>query len=280
MQNIYLEQKHFFQIPTKQQLRHLNANDRDAACKLASFCEVMPNWNNPALNLQSSYSFVQGVHAKGTTAAGNSITMYISTENIPFGLVISAEGFERIAQEFHLTSPIHYLDYDASIKKIKLNKILMKVGKFLSLLNPLISQKFLSEVVNEWFAETSEPTINLLPIKASDMYKEGVGPISCMTGHSVVSFWDAVGSTGMVLLINNRIVARCLVHAGGLYDKVYSYTESQEATLIAEMQKAGLKPVRASNLVIDIPAKYSVLDLPYTDSFTREGNRLVIKVIQ
>ena len=278
MRNIYLEQTEFFQIPTRAQLRHLDSEDREAAYQLASFCEVMPNWADPTLDLITPYHFMQGVLAKGKTKAGDSITLYLDTETIPYGLFISAEGFQRIVEAFHLTPYIHHLNYDPATKKVKLNKTEMKVGKFLKLLNPAISDKYLNEVVNEWYEETSKPTTNILSVKASDMYKHGVAPKSCMTGTPMVDFWDAVGSTGMVLLHNNRIVARCLVQVGGLYDKVYSYTESQKEALIAEMSKAGLKPVRASDLVIDIPAEYGSHDLPYLDTFTRVGNQLVIKL--
>jgi hypothetical protein len=278
MQNIYLEQTSFFTAPSRQDLRHLDADERTVAYELASISETMPNWNDPKLDLHSPYYFLQGTHAKGKNDAGNSVAIYLSTESIPFGLTISAEGFARIVKEFHLVSLAYYMSYSTKTKLIKIHNTEMKVGKFIKLLNPAISDKFLNTVVNEWHEEINKPTINVLQVKASDMYKKGIGPISCMTGASVVNFWDAVGSTGMVLLYNNRIVARCLVHAGGFYDKVYSYTESQEEALIAELHKLGLQSVRKSNHTIDIPASFSTIDLPYMDSFKQSGHTLVVHV--
>jgi hypothetical protein len=278
MKNIYAQQTHFFQTPTRESLKHLDYDDRESAYELASVSESMPNWLSPELNLapHSYYTYRHGISAKGKNSVGNSVTIVLDAETIPLNLFISAEGFTRVVTAFHLISIVYYLSYDHSTKLITLNKNSMKVGKFIKLLNPAITDSFLNECVNEWYAENSKRVVNLLHLKASDLYKSGVGPVSCMTGSTVISFWDAVGTTGIVLMYNDRIVARCLLHGGKYYDRIYSYTEEQNETFVKELSDKGFTSIRHTDYKIAIPDEYSTHSLPYLDSFTQVGAWLEI----
>jgi len=279
MQNVYLEQTEFFKIPSRKDLQGLDQEDIEVAYELASISEVMPDWNDPKLGLNylgGTYSFRQGVYARGHNSIGNPVSVYFDTETIPLGLILSKEGFDRLVKATHLVGLINYMSYDINTKLISINKTNMKVGKFIKLINPSISDKFLNTVVTEWFAETSNIVTTLVELKASDVYKPGIGPVSCMTGASAVLFWDAVGTTGMTMFSNNRIVARTLLHKRSYYDKVYAYTDEQRTKFITLLEEAGYTPVTKSNCVIDIPINYLNEAIPYLDSFRRIRDTLVI----
>ena len=259
MQNIYSEQTEFFKTPTRAQLAHLNKRLHEAAYELASTSEVMPVWVNPELNLtyQKYYTFEQGIAARGISSS-KSVVIYLDTETIPYGLFISAEGFTRLIKEFHLTASVYHMEYDVKTKLISLNKTTMKVGKFFKILNPSISDKFMNTVVSEWFAETSNRTVNVLSLKASDLYKDGIGPVSCMTGAIAVKFWDVIGTTGKVMMYNNRIVARCLIHKDMYFDTIYAYTDEQKEAFTKLLLEAGYTDIKAtSECTIAIPKTYT-----------------------
>jgi hypothetical protein len=268
MKNIYAEQVNFFQEPEEAVYDLLDRSKGRQVSALSLFVEDM-----------SSIDMTNIPYFTKTEKGYRLEEVVINFDgSIPEGLVMSYEGFRRVVKEFHLKSGTHTLYYKPAKKLLWLLGREYKVGKFLTLLNPAISDKHRNTCVTEWFDETgiNSTDYRLVELTASDVYKPGVGPVSCMTGTDV-SFWDILGSKAITLFRNDRIIGRTLLHKGKFYDNLYTFSYTDKARFINLLTISGYSSVYDNaGLTIEVPEGMNAT-IPYLDSFVLKGNTLVLK---
>jgi len=228
---------------------------------LASTCEVMPN---PAVDrtiFVDSYPLVN--------ITDKSIWLKVEPE---VNLKFSAESFERVIAFFKLTGTNNTLAYDADTNKFKLNKNLLKVGKFFKLMNPALTDVDVDTLSREYISNYKPAVVSFEDILPTIAYFMDTLPTSCAINDPLVVIWDKLGAVVKVRKENDKIRARTLIHKGKYFDKIYAFSILDLNRFKADLELQGYTPVATSGLVYTLP---DTEDLPYIDSFLVRDNSLV-----
>ena len=265
--NPFFEQNHFFKCT------HLIA---ESGLKLELIqdylhtCELMP------VNPEEVKTSISTTLLSYSPTPNKVIRITHNLANIRF----SSESVIRLVEFFKLTGDNNTLSFDRNTAQFQLNKNWFKAGKFFKLLNPAISDKYLSTLVKEYVQANKPPVITLNTMTASEYYSSSTGPYSCMTnkywdnGEAKTALWDILQVPVLVMKENDRITARALLYKNQFYGRIYSFDNTTEALFKTAVVDAGYEPITSNSEVHYIIPDTYLDKIPYLDNLVQIGNEL------